>query len=194
MSTKESLRTLAMALGAAGEAKSIKGLIKEIAIVEGASGNGKTVSDLIMEIAEEKSDLLAMTVDFDISDSTDLLGKYDYQLQKDMTVSNGKISGTLYQVNDYTGFGGEDEQKGHFIAMHCEVPEDSEATIKFISKSGTKYPVDPSDGLIVIRITQKPNKFRFEISKTGSATVEKVFDASGIVLSKDLAPETDDDN
>lgn len=189
MSTKESLRTLAMALGADGEAKSIKGLVREIAIIEGASGEGKTVSDLIMEIAEEKSDLLAMTVDFDISDSTDLLGKYDYQLQKNMTSANGKISGTLYQVNDYTGFGNPDEQTGHFIAMHCEVPDIEGATIKFISKSGTKYIVDPSDGLIVIRVTTQPTKFRFEISKSGSATVEKVFDASGIVLSKEIGPD-----
>ena len=189
MSTKESLRTLAMALGADGEAKSIKGLVREIAIIEGASGEGKTVSDLIMEIAEEKSDLLAMTVDFDISDSTDLLGKYDYQLQKNMTSANGKISGTLYQVNDYTGFGNPDEQTGHFIAMHCEVPDIEGATIKFISKSGKKYIVDPSDGLIVIRITTQPTKFRFEISKSGSATVEKVFDTSGIVLSKEIGPD-----
>lgn len=185
MSIKKSLRTLAMALGADGEAKSIKGLVKEIAVVEGASGNGRTVSDLIMEIAEEKSDLLGMTVDFDIADATSLLGKYDYEIQENMKVVGNKITGTLLKVEDYIGFSGnEEEQSGNYIAMHCEVPDVEGATINFISKSGKKYIVDPSDGLIVIRITQKPNKFRFEISKTGEATVEKEFDASGIVLEK----------
>lgn len=191
MSVKKSLRTLAMALGADGEAKSIKGLLKEIAVVEGASGNGKTVGDLIMEIAEEKNDLLGMTVDFSISDSTSLLGKYDYELQENVKVVGNKITGTILKVEDYTGFSGnEEEQSGNYIAMHCTVPDVASATINFISKSGKKYLVDPSDGLIVIRLTSKPTKFRFEISKTGVPTVEKEFDASGLVLEKEVRPES----
>lgn len=189
MSVKKSLRTLAMALGADGEAKSIKGLLKEIAIAEGASGNGRTVSDLIMEIAEEKSDLLGMTVDFDISDTTSLLGKYDYELQEGVTLVGNEINGTLLYVDDYTGFSGNpEEQSGNYIAIHCSVPGVTGATINFVSRSGKKYVVDPSDGLIVLRMRTAPKKFKFEISKDGMPTVEKEFDASGLKLENAVRP------
>ena len=189
MSVKESLRTLAMALGADGAAKSIKGLIAEISTVLGGSGEGRTVADLIMEIAETKNELLAMTVDFDISDSTDLLGKYDYELQENVELNGNKITGTLLRVEDYTGFSGDpEEQEGNYIAIHCSVPGVEGATINFISRSGKKWLVDPSDGLIVLRMKTQPTKFKFEISKFGTPTVEKVFDASGLILEKTVRP------
>lgn len=189
MSVRESLRTLAMALGADGTAKSIKGHLSEISVALGGSGTGRTVSELIDEIAAEKNDLLGMTVDFNISDSTDLLGKYVYELQENVSLTGNKITGTLLKVEDYTGFSGDPvEQKGNYIAIHCSVPGVNGATIKFISKSGKKYVVDPSDGLIVLRMAVKPTKFRFEISKDGIPTVEKTFDASGLVLEKTVRP------
>lgn len=189
MSVKDSLRTLAMALGADGTAKSIKGLVAEISTVLGGSGEGRTVADLIMEIADTKSELLAMTVDFDISDSTDLLGKYDYELQEDVELNGNKITGTLLRVEDYTGFSSDlEEQKGNYIAIHCSVPGVEGATINFISRSGKKWLVDPSDGLIVLRMKGQPKKFKFEISKDGIPTVEKVFDASGLILEKTVRP------
>lgn len=189
MSVKESLRTLAMALGADGAAKSIKGLVAEISAVLGGSGQGRTIADLVMEIAETKNELLAMTVDFNISDSTDLLGKYDYELQEDVKLNGNKITGTLLRVEDYTGFSGDpEEQRGNYIAIHCSVPGVEGATINFISRSGKKWLVDPSDGLIVLRMKTQPRKFKFEISKSGTPTVEKVFDASGLILEKTVRP------
>ena len=173
MSIKKSLRTLSMALGGAGEAKTIPGLLDEISLA--------------------KNDLLGLTIDFDIDDATDLLGKKDYELQEGMKIVDGKIYGTLLYVDDYTGFSGDTkEQVGNFIAMHCTVPDVTGATIKFISKKGTKYTVDPSDGLIVVRIPDMPKKFKFEISKDGTPTVEKEFDASAIKLESTVRP-TDED-
>lgn len=169
---KEALKTLSMALGGAGEAKSTAGLI--------------------MEIAEAKNDLLGMTIDFNIDDTTSLLGKYDYELQENMNIADGKITGTLLKVEDYTGFSGDPaEQEGNYIAMHCTVPGVTGATINFISRSGRKWLVDPSDGLIVIRVTN-PKKFKFEISKDGTPTVEKTFDASGLVLETTVRPESNE--
>lgn len=189
MSVKYSLRTLSMALGADGAAKSIKGLMREISTVLGGSGEGRTVADLIMEIAESKNDLLGMTVDFDISDSVNLLGKEASDLQEDVELNGNKITGTLLRVEDYTGFSGDlEEQKGNYIAIHCSVPGVEGATINFISRSGKKWLVDPSDGLIILRMTTQPKKFKFEISKSGVPTVEKVFDASGLVLEKTVRP------
>lgn len=183
MSTRNSLRTLAMALGADGTAKSIKGHLSAIAVALGGTGEGRTVAELIDEIAAEKNDLLGMTIDFDIDDTTSLLGKYDYELQENMELKGDKIKGTLLYVDDYTGFSGDPaEQEGNYIAIHCSVPGVTGATINFISKSGRKWPVDPSDGLIVLRMKGQPKKFKFEISKDGIPTVEKVFDGSGLKL------------
>lgn len=189
MSTRNSLRTLAMALGADGTAKSIKGHLSAIAVALGGTGKGRTVADLIDEIAAEKNALLGMTIDFDIDDTTSLLGKYDYELQENMELEADKIKGTLLYVDDYTGFSGDPaEQEGNYIAIHCSVPGVTGATINFISKSGRKWPVDPSDGLIVLRMKGQPKKFKFEISKDGIPTVEKVFDGSSLKLESTVRP------
>lgn len=171
MTIRKSLKNLSIALGGSGQAKSIAGLIDEIALV--------------------KNPLLGMTIDFDINDATDLLGKKDYELQENMKVENGKITGTLLYVDDYTGFSGSaEEQEGNYIAMHCTVPDVAGATINFISKSGVKYPIDPSDGLIVLRIKGGLKKFKFEISKDGSPTVTKEFDVSEIARENAVRPST----
>lgn len=188
MSVKNSLRDLAQALGAEGEAKSIKGLLSEIAVIEGGTGDGRTVSDIISEIAEIKNPLLGMTIDFDISDSVDLFGKAASDLQEKMTCNGKKITGTLLRVEDYIGFSGDESmQHGNYIAMHCAVPDDPSATITFISRKGTRYPVDPSDGLIVL-LMKNPTKLKFEISKSGSPTAIKEFDVSGLKLEKEVRP------
>lgn len=167
----------------------IKKSLKTLSMALGGTGTAKTISGLIDEIAYAKNDLLGMTIDFDISDSTDLLGKKDYELQENMKVEDGKVTGTLLYVDDYTGFSGDPkEQVGNFIAMHCEVPDVTGATIKFISAKGTKYLVDPSDGLIVVRMIHVSNKMKFEISKDGTPTVEKEFDISGLVYDKTIRP------
>ena len=42
-------------------------------------------------------------------------------LQKDIVVSNGAISGTLKYVTGYTGFSGDtSEQSGHYLCIHAE--------------------------------------------------------------------------
>lgn len=169
MSIKKSLRTLSMALGGSGEAKTIPGLLDEISLA--------------------KNNLLSMTIDFDIADTTDLLGKKDYELQEGMKIVNGKVYGTLLYVDDYTGFSGDPtEQVGNFIAIHCSVPDVTGATINFVSRKGTKYPVDPSDGLIVLRMKGTANKLKFEISKDGTPTVEKEFDISSLKLENTVRP------
>ena len=173
MSIKKSLKNLSIALGGSGQAKGISGLIDEIALV--------------------KNPLLGMTIDFDIADATDLLGKKDYELQENMKLEDGKVTGTLLYVDDYTGFSNvEEEQEGNFIAIHCSIPDVTGATINFVSKSGTKYPVDPSDGLIVLRIKGGLSKFKFEISKDGTPTVTKEFDVSGVAREKTVRPSSEE--
>ena len=171
MSVKKALKTLSMALGGAAEAKTTAGLIYEIALA--------------------KNPLLGMTIDFDIADTTDLLGKKDYELQENVKVSGDKVTGTLLYVTGYTGFSGKtDEQKGNYLAIHATVPDVTGATIKVVSKSGTKYTVDPSDGLIVLRMVQPLTKLTFEISKDGTPTVIKTFDVSDVVCEKTARPVT----
>ena len=168
MSIKKSLKNLSMALGGPAEARTISGLIDEISLA--------------------KNPLLGMTIDFDIADTTDLLGKYDYELQENMVVNGDVVTGTLLYVDDYTGFSGDaKEQVGNFIAIHCDVPGVTGEEITFISRKGTEYPVDQSDGLIVLRITA-PTKLKFKVEKDGYPTITKEYSIKDLKLEQTVRP------
>lgn len=187
MSVRNSLRALVTALGAEPTAKSIKGLLSEVSVALGGSGEGRTVADLIYEIAVVKDPLYNFEIDFDIDDETSLLGKYAYELQEEMTVKDNKVTGSLRYVEDYTGFSGDpEEQEGNFIAIHCEVPEVSGTTINYITKSGNKWVVDPSDGLIVLRINGPMTTMTFEVSHNDYGTITKTYDVSSVVCEKEV--------
>jgi hypothetical protein len=60
-----------------------------------------------------------LSVDGDISE--DLLGKLVTDLQRDITIEDGQIRGTLLYVDGYSGFSEDPEfQSGHFLALHFD--------------------------------------------------------------------------
>ena len=112
--------------------------------------NKSILKQMIDEYNTSQSNALAnYTIDTDIADSVDLLGKKASDLQKDMVIDDGKVYGTLKYVTGFTGFGGADEQSGYYIVLHFE--HDDADTIKV---GGVTL---DSDGLHIIRI-QKPVK------------------------------------
>lgn len=124
--------------------------------------------------------LKALTVDADIQVSTDLLGKYVTDLQDDVEIEDGVISGTLNYVEGYTGFSGlAAEQSGYYLALHAEVPEVTGTTIKFKGKQESTL---DADGIIVIRVTDVNKPISFSASKSGNLTVTKKLSLKGLTL------------
>lgn len=118
-----------------------------------------TIADGVNKLQKMENDanpLSALTIDTDIGASTDLLGKYIADLQKDIDISAHNIKGTLWYIDDYTGFSGDPaEQEGWYLAVHASVPGVSSYTIslKLSDRDGEK-PLDMSDGILILRNTK----------------------------------------
>lgn len=96
---------------------------------------------------------MSLSVDADIPTDTDLLGKSVTDLQEDVAVSNGVISGTLKYVTGYTGFSGDpDLQEGNYLVIHSE---NSDATALAIRKiGGEETKTLDADGLAIVRVSE----------------------------------------
>lgn len=140
--------------------------------------------DNIMEVKEitvSDNPLAALAMDFDISDSVDLLGKVASDLQENMAVdSKGRVTGTSKYVTGYTGWSGKkSEQKGNFVAFHISVGELVIGTNVTVKVNGTT--MDP-DGLHVMRFSEDPSKTKAYVvaSADGHKDVEMMFDFSHV--------------
>ena len=105
------------------------------------------------------------------------------ELQSDIRIDSEKITGTLKNVTDYSGFSDDSEkQSGHFLALKVDVSEDSNVTTELVN--GETGPVDMSkDHFCVYRITNKDNqKIKFTAS-SGEESVTKTYDLTGLILS-----------
>ena len=123
-------------------------------------------------VATQNNELAAYTIDADIEDSVDLLGKKASDLQEGVFIVDGKVFGTLKYVTGYTGFSGlADEQKGYYLALHYEC-EDADS----IKVNGVTL---DSDGIHILIIKKKGGKFFVEITKDKN-TFSEYIDISGL--------------
>ena len=135
----------------------------------------------------EANPLTALTVDTDISELTDLFGKYVTDLQEGIVIRGKAVSGTLYFVDDYTGFSGdEDEQSGHYLVIHASVPDVTGVTIKIkISTKAGEKTLD-SYCILILRVTEAyiadSLKLTFTASKNGYADYSETYDLTKLVL------------
>lgn len=124
-------------------------------------------------------------MDANIPANQDLLGKTVDDLQEDIEISEDfLISGTLKHIADYSsaGYTG-DEKSGNFLALHCEVPNDSAATITVEVIGGDHGPSTlDEDGLIICRIKNTGQFIKVTASKTGCASIEKIYALTGLTL------------
>lgn len=136
--------------------------------------NPAILKQMINEYVETQgNELAAYTVDADIADSVDLLGKKASDLQKGVFIIDGKVYGTLKYVTDYTGFSSKpDEQQGHYLVLHYEC--DGADAIKVNGVT-----VDPSDGLHILIIKKRGGQFKVEVVK-GEETFSEYIDISAL--------------
>ena len=109
-------------------------------------------------VATQNNELAAYTIDADIADSVDLLGKKASDLQEGVFIVDGKVFGTLKYVTGYTGFSGRaDEQEGYYLALHYAC-EDADS----IKVNGVTL---DEDGLHILIIKKMGGKVKVEVSK-----------------------------
>lgn len=105
-----------------------------------------------------QNELFDYTIDVDIEDSVDLLGKKASDLQKDVVIKDGKFYGTLHRVTGYEGFSGTPEQqKGWYVTFHIESDNASSIKVNGVTLD--------SDGIFILW---------FDRPKKGKAIVELV--------------------
>lgn len=114
--------------------------------------NPAILKQMVEEYGQTVSNPLSQyTIDADISDEVDLLGKKISDLQSGVTYNDGEFKGELKYVTDYTGFSGDpEEQEGYYIAFH--VAYEGADSIKV---NGS---VLDEDGIIILRFKNGNNK------------------------------------
>ena len=127
--------------------------------------------------------MITLSVDADISAGTDLLGKSASDLQTGIEIGADSITGTLKYVTGYTGFSGDSsEQSGNYLAFHAEADGSDSITIELINGT-VGHPVTlDSDGLAIVRITNKATQRLRVVAYKDGNTVVKEYDLSGLTL------------
>ena len=126
-----------------------------------------------------------MSVSADIQASTDLFGKSASDLQSDISVTNGVISGTLNYVTGYTGFSGNvSEQSGNYLAIHVDTDEDVDSiTVELIGGTLGHPVVLDSDRIIVMRITNTSTQSVKVVVNKNGLSQSKTYALTGLTLS-----------
>ena len=110
---------------------------------------------------------------------TDLYGITAKELQTDVTVGDGSISGALEHIEGYSGFSDvRDEQEGYYLALSIEGSEGADITTELVG--GSKGEVKVTDGFCVYRITDKDTQRIRITAKKGDAAVEKEYDLTSL--------------
>ena len=118
-------------------------------------------------VATQNNELAAYTIDADIADSVDLLGKKASDLQEGVFIVDGKVFGTLKYVTGYTGFSGRaDEQEGYYLVLHYAC-EDADS----IKVNGVTL---DEDGLHILIMKKKGGNIKVEVIKDSDSYVDYV--------------------
>ena len=138
---------------------------------------GNTNSVILKQIVNEyvetqNNELSAYTIDADIADSVDLLGKVASDLQEGVFIDDGKVFGTLKYVTEYTGFSGlPEEQEGYYLVLHFECEGADSIKVNGVTLD--------EDGIHILIIKKKGGKFFVEITKDEN-TFSEYIDISGL--------------
>ena len=138
---------------------------------------GNTNPVILKQIVDEyvetqNNELSAYTIDADIADSVDLLGKVASNLQEGVFIKDGKVFGTLKYVTEYTGFSGlPEEQEGYYLVLHFECEGADSIKVNGVTLD--------EDGIHILIIKKKGGKFFVEITKDEN-TFSEYIDISGL--------------
>lgn len=105
-------------------------------------------------------------------------------MQTGIEFGDGLITGTLKYITGWTAFSGNPEyQNGNFLVIHCDA--NSDATIKvgmFPNQDGKGMITLDSDGLAVLRVTDKDAQEVVVQAINVDSGIEKRFSLAGLTL------------
>ena len=120
--------------------------------------------------------MITLSADADISPSEDLYGKHASDLQEDIEIANGEITGTLHYLTDYTGFSTDASlQEGNYLALHFEFSEGAE-----VKATLTNEVTLDEDGIIVVRIADKDTQTLTVTASLDGETITETYGLSGL--------------
>lgn len=128
--------------------------------------------------------MTTLSVDADIPAGTDLLGKSVTDLQENIVIGNGSITGTLKHVTGYTGFSGDPtEQEGNYLVLHFEGDADS-ISVELVG--GLHGPVTlDEDGIIILRIINNNEVVKVTARKAGELDKISEYYLTDLVLAEE---------
>lgn len=120
-----------------------------------------------------------------VADGIDLLGKDASDLQENIAIADGAITGTLKYVTGYTGFSGDSEQQsGNFIALKFEAVAGSTITVELINGT-VGHPVTlDADGMIVIRVSDTSTQSIEIVATSGNISETQTLTITDLVLAE----------
>lgn len=193
MSILDELKKLILAReGSVAGVRNIADAVKVLASIEGAETAGaQTIADGIREIQEYESGtnvnpLSAFIVEGDFeATTTQLLGKSLSDIQTDVEIENGKVTGTAKYISGWTAFSGDPAlQSGHFLALHADVPDVAGVTYK--AKLTNEVTLD-NDQIVIFFLDGREGKpFIFTASKDGFSSAVRTLDWSGLTLAPEV--------
>lgn len=118
-----------------------------------------------------------------VAADVDLLGKLAGELQDNVVVNDGAISGTLKYVTEYTGFSGDESmQSGNYLAIKAEAFGGATITVELINGT-VGHPVTlDADGMIVLRITNIATQSVEVIATKGNVSEKATYTLTGLTL------------
>ena len=119
-----------------------------------------------------------------VAEGVDLFGKDAGDLQEDIAISNGAITGTLKHVTDYTGFSSKvEEQSGNYIGLKVEAESDS-ITVELVGGTlGHPVTLD-EDGMIVLKIADTSIQSITVVATKGTVSETLSFSIAGLTLAE----------
>lgn len=125
---------------------------------------------------------MRLSVDADIPAGTNLLGKSVTDLQSDIVLGDGEITGALKHVTDYTDFSGDaSEQSGNYLVLHSEATDGATVTVELDGSAQEPITLD-TDGICILRISDTAQSVRITASKPGHDNVVKIYALTGLTL------------
>lgn len=112
-----------------------------------------------------------------------MLGKNASDLQSNISIENGIISGTLNYIDDYSsaGFTG-DEKSGYFLALKATPVDGAVTTVQVIGGLHGAATLD-ADGLAVLRIINTNQSVQFVTTKNGTSETYN-YSLAGLILAE----------
>lgn len=105
-------------------------------------------------------------------------------MQSGIIVADGRITGTLKHVTNYTEFSGDEaNQNGNFLALKFTAAEGATVKAGLVPSQGTGLVTLDSDMNGVWRVTDAvAQKFKVIVTNTDGKATSKLYDLSGLEL------------